>query len=36
MPAVFNAQLSEVGGKYNVVNIIMSEAKYILPQVMRI
>jgi hypothetical protein len=31
MPAVFNAQLSEVGGKYNVVNIIMSEAKYILP-----
>jgi hypothetical protein len=31
MPAVFNAQLSEVGGKYNIVNIIMSEAKYILP-----
>jgi hypothetical protein len=31
MPSVFNAQLSEVGGKYNIVNIIMSEAKYILP-----
>lgn len=31
MPAIFNAQLSEFGNHYKVVNIILSEAKYILP-----
>ena len=31
MPAVFNAQLSELGGVYQVTNVILSEAKYVLP-----
>lgn len=31
MPAIFNAQISELGNVYQVNNVIMSEAKYILP-----
>lgn len=31
MPAIFNAQISELGTVYVVTNIILSEAKYILP-----
>jgi hypothetical protein len=31
MAAIFNAQLSEFGSHYKVVNVILSEAKYILP-----
>jgi hypothetical protein len=31
MPSIFNVQLSEVGNVYRVNNVILSEAKYILP-----
>jgi hypothetical protein len=31
MPSVFNVQLSELGEVYQVINVILSEAKYILP-----
>lgn len=31
MAAIFNAQLSEYGDHYKVVNVILSEVKYILP-----
>ncbi len=31
MPSIFNAQLSELGGVYQVTNIILTEAKYLLP-----
>jgi len=31
MPAIFNAQLSEFGNHYKVVNVVLSEVKYILP-----
>lgn len=31
MPSIFNAQLSELGNVYSVNNIILSEAKYVLP-----
>lgn len=31
MPAIFNAQLSELGNVYQVVNVILTEAKYVLP-----
>lgn len=31
MPAIFNAQLSEVGEVYHVNNIILTEAKFVLP-----
>lgn len=31
MPAIFNAQLGEFGNFYQVNNIILSEAKYVLP-----
>ncbi len=31
MPAIFNAQVSELGTVYLVTNVILSEAKYILP-----
>lgn len=31
MPSIFNAQLSEMGNVYQVTNVILSEAKYILP-----
>ena len=31
MPAIFNAQLSELGEVYQITNVILSEAKYVLP-----
>lgn len=31
MPSVFNAQLSELGLNYLVINVILTEAKYVLP-----
>ena len=31
MPSIFNAQLSELGTVYQVTNVILSEAKYVLP-----
>jgi hypothetical protein len=31
MAAIFNAQISELGNVYQVINIIFSEAKYVLP-----
>ena len=31
MSSIFNAQLSELSNVYQVTNIILSEAKYILP-----
>jgi hypothetical protein len=31
MPAIFNAQITELGNVYQVNNIVFSEAKYILP-----
>lgn len=31
MPAIFNAQLSELGENYLVNNVILTEAKYVLP-----
>jgi hypothetical protein len=31
MPAIFNAQLSEVGKVYHVNNVILTEAKYVMP-----
>jgi hypothetical protein len=31
MPSIFNAQLSEIGKVYQVTNVFLSEAKYILP-----
>jgi len=31
MPSIFNVQLSEIGKVYQVVNVILSEVKYILP-----
>ena len=31
MPSIFNAQLSELGEVYQVTNIILTEAKYVLP-----
>ena len=32
MPSIFNARLSEFGMYYQVSNVILTEAKYILPQ----
>lgn len=31
MPSVFNAQVAELGRVYQVINVILSEAKYVMP-----